>query len=132
MKTIQEIQNEQKDKLSKIFEDLGIFFAFTQTRFNEMKQDGVTYVDGGYGMIIPKDNAQKWKERFDEYSKEGEIEYSTNVPMNEYIKYELNNHECFYTGDYSEALGAVQAYYPDCTIDDVRAVYQEEYKNANL
>lgn len=132
MKTIQQIKKEQQDKLSKMFDDLGIFFAFSKEQLNEKKQDGITYVNGGYGMIIPKDNSQKWKERFDEYSKEGEIEYANHIPMEEYILYELNNHECFYTGDYSEALEAVQVYYPSCTIDSVRAVYQEEYKNADL
>lgn len=37
MKTIQQTKKEQEDKLSKILDDLGIFFAFSQDQFNEKK-----------------------------------------------------------------------------------------------
>lgn len=123
MKTIQQLKNEHEDKLSAIFDKLGIFFAFSDWQFDEQKKEGVEYIGGGYGMVLPKANVDEWVRMFDEHTKQCEKDYADNVPLEEYIKYELANHECYYTSEYSEALEPVQLFYPDCTIEDVRKVY---------
>lgn len=54
--------------------------------------------------------------------------------MDDLIKYELTNHECYYTGDYSEVVNIVHSYYdmPINEIDNkVKEVYYHE-KNKNM
>lgn len=128
MKTIDEIRKEQERRLSALYKELGIFFAFSQSQFNEHKKEGVTYVDGGLGMIIPKKNVKTFWEKFDKLSNEIISEFNANVPMDDYIRYELANYECFYTGNYGTIIEEVQAYYKQCTIEDIKRVY---YKYVN-
>lgn len=82
-------------------------------------------------MIIHKQNVEEFKKRFKEYSEEGEKEYAKNIPLDDYIQYELYNHECFYTGNYSEALNSVQCSYPHCSIEDVKRVFYLELPNTD-
>jgi hypothetical protein len=49
--------------------------------------------------------------------------FRENIDMKEYILYQLNNHECFYTGDYVEVLELVESIYPTCTMEDIRQVF---------
>ena len=126
MKSISELKKEQQDKLSAIFEKYGIFFAFSNEQFNSQKKEGVTYVRGVGGMLIPKENAKDFVDAFSRYSKDCETEYQEHVSMNDYIAYELVNNEAWYTGDISVAFEAVQILYPECTIEDVRRVYENK------
>lgn len=123
MKTIQEINKEQEGKLSALLDTCGIFFAFSNEQFESNKKEGVRYVRGYHGMIIPKDNVKLFERKFDEYCEEKDTMFRENIDMKEYILYQLNNHECFYTGDYVEVLELVESIYPACTIEDIRQVF---------
>lgn len=128
MKTIKEIQKEQIVKLSALFKELGIFFAFSQEQFNEQKKEGVVYVSGDFGMVLPAENVKAYYDRHKKLIDEETEELKANVPMDDYIRYQLANHECFFTGDYEEILEFVQAFYTHCTMEDIRRVY---YKYVN-
>lgn len=133
MKTINELQKEQNEKMSALFKELGIFFAYSQSQINEQKKEGITYVDAGMGMIVPKQNVKNFWEKFDKLSEEMIADFKANVPMDDYIHYELVNHECFYTGNYGKIIEQVQTLYSQCTMEDIRRVYykhvDEEIQN---
>ncbi|MFV0331941.1 MAG: hypothetical protein ACK5KL_19290 [Dysgonomonas sp.] len=131
MKTISEIKEAHQNKLSKLFESLGIFFAFSKEQFEQSRKEGVVYADGGYGMIIPKDNVQEYLQRVQELAKEVETEYAENIPLDDYIEYELHNHEAFYTWSTDDAFEAVKQYYPNCTSDDMKRVFNKVSKSLN-
>ena len=123
MKTIQEINKEQEGKLSALLDTCGIFFAFSKEQFESNKKEGVCYVRGYHGMIIPKNNVKLFERKFDEYCEGKDTMFRENIDIKEYILYQLNNHECFYTGDYVEVLELVESIYPTCTIEDIRQVF---------
>ena len=129
MKSISELKKEQQDKLSAIFEKYGIFFAFNAKQFNQQKEKGVKYVSGNMGMIIPKDRVDDFHAAYQQYSKECVAEHQKHIPMDNYIAYELANYEALYTGDMTEAFGAVQAFYPECTLKDMWRVYKDQRNN---
>lgn len=39
--------------------------------------------------------------------------------MEDLIEYELINHECYYTGDFSEILDIVHSYYKNLSMEEV-------------
>lgn len=48
--------------------------------------------------------------------------------MNDLIKYELTNHECYYTGDYSEVEDIISSYY-DMSKDEIHDKVKNVYMN---
>lgn len=128
MKTIDEIKKEQEEKLSALFKELGIFFAFSQEQFDSHKKEGVTYVAGDLGMILPKENVKAFYDRHGKLIDEEIAQLKANVPLDDFIRHELWNHECFYTGNYGEIFELVKAYYAQCTMEDIKRVF---YKHVN-
>lgn len=128
MTAISQIEKERETKVSAMFEELGVFFAFSNEQFEKSRKEGVTYVQMPYGMIAPKENAQRIHEAFDRIHNQTQASFKQQVPMEEYILHELWNHECFYTGNYSEILDQIQLYYPECMIQDIRKVFYENNK----
>ena len=103
----------------------GVFYAFSNKQFVEgliregYIDEGQTYEDfkkkgikiyadghGGYGTKEALDN------RFKKYL-EIDKEIKENCTPEEIFQYEYHNHECGYTGDYSEALELTNEYFPD-------------------
>ena len=123
MKTITQIKDEEQKKLSKLFDSLGIFFAFSNEQFNAGKKQGVNYTTDGRGMIIPQENTKIFLQSFLAILKETNVEFNNNIKMDDYIYYELGNYECYYTGEYEEVFELVKKIYPQCTMKDVKRVY---------
>lgn len=121
-----EIDKEREVKYSAILDELGIFFAFGQAQFDEKKVEGVTYASGAYGECIPKDNVPEYLKRLKALGEETKKAFADNVDMDEYIAYELSNHEAFYTGEIKDAMSAVIWYFPDVTREDMWRVYRAE------
>lgn len=122
--TIKQIHEEQQKKLSIMFEEFGVFFAFSKQQFEQSRKEGVEYVSGFAGMIIPKANVKLMYERLDRIHEEVTALMREHIPIEEYILYELYNHEAFYTGEVDEVLKLAKSYYPDCTLEDIYKVYQ--------
>lgn len=121
--TIEQIHEERQKKLSTMFEEFGVFFAFSKQQFAQSRKAGVEYVSGFAGMIIPKDNVKFVHERLDRIHGEVAALMREHVPMDKYILYELHNHEAFYTGEVDEILELAKSYYPDCTLEHVLKVF---------
>lgn len=128
-KSHQEIDKEREVKYGRILDELGVFWAFSDEQFNEQKVAGITYVSGAYGECIPKENVQTYLTRIKELVEETKKAFTESVNMEDYIRYELANHEAWYTGDISDAMSAVLPYFPDATEVDMWRVYRANKKD---
>ena len=126
VKSISELKKEQQGKLSAIFDRYGIFFAFSTQQFNEQRKGGVTYARGTGGMLIPENNVDDYRAAICQHVKDCDAEFRKHVPLDNYIAYELANHEAWYTGSVSAAFSAVRGAYPECTLDDMWRVYKNK------
>jgi hypothetical protein len=104
-----------------LFEKLGVFFAFSPQQFQEARKDGVKYVTLGHGLVCPKEHAEQVAEGVEQIHVQAVAQRMQDYTKTEIIEYELGNYECYYTGDWGDALDALQVY--GYTGEDVRAVY---------
>lgn len=119
--TIRDLKQELQDKMTKLFDDYGVFFAFSKDQFDKQKKDGVKYLDGGAGMLIPKDIAKEFQDEYNKLYLDFDNKILSDKELkNKYILYQLLNHEAFYTGDYYETFERLGKGY---TIEEVKAVY---------
>jgi hypothetical protein len=121
-----------QDSLKELNIKYELFYAFNKEQFDEAlkirnRKDLGFYVNISYGAYIPN----KFKE---EYKKELDILYKKSIQIDieengkdKIILRELNNHECFYTGEIDDAVDAVHKY--GYTSDDVYKIYKKELKN---
>jgi hypothetical protein len=122
--TIQEINKQTEEKTTKLFNEMGMFFAFSNKQFDEQKKEGVVYVNFGMGGICPKENAEKCNQELNKIV-DWKIEEMKKISPDFLIEYELSNHEAYYTGDIEEAFQALKHY--GFTRQQVRAVYKKTY-----
>lgn len=98
----------------------GIFYAFSDKQFEEgMKQCGYTQADIDSGRIV-KDGIGGFgtREAFDRRNKFYNEVYErikNECTPEEIFEAEFSNHECGYTGEWTEALEVVREYFPDYT-----------------
>jgi len=103
------------------FKKHGAFFAFSNKQFDEKKKAGVTYVRMGAGLLCPKDNAAKLDAKLDAVYKEGVAADVAENGIDAIISRELANHECYYSGDWTDAAEALDAY--GVTEEQLRAAW---------
>ena len=115
------LQNYITDKQTALFTELGAIFAFSNEQFHTQKQEGVTYVSLGAGLLVPKDNVKSFKEKHKIIIDEGIAQDIKDNGKENIIKRELDNYECYYTGDYTDCVEALDSY--GFTEDDIRAVF---------
>lgn len=124
MNAIYKIKKERQNKLSAAMEEVGMFFAFSDTQFEESKTpliEGDKYLSLGSGTYLPKSNLDKWKEKTEIINKWfiNEVEQQRE----DYIRYELSNHETYYTGDIDSAFEALEGNF---SREEVQAVFNIE------
>lgn len=123
------MKSERQDKASSIINSLGIFFAFSADQINTSKVDGVKYVGAGSGMFIPADNVKAYIKETGKLSQYFTEKFQKVVPIENYILCELWNHEAFYTYSMQDTFEAVKNVYPECTIEKITEVFNEERQN---
>ena len=128
---IQDLNKLREEKLSAILEKYGVFFAFSNEQFLENKtplKEGEKYVSIGAGGYLPKSNAclfsDEWEALDVWYKKtlKDDKKEAENA-----ILYELNNHECFYTWDYSEVVKLFDGIYTEKQIKSVFNKFAKSY-----
>lgn len=82
---------------------------------------------GGYIHISNKD---KYKNFFNVVAPKLKKDFISKINMDDLIKYELTNHECYYTGDFSEVVEIVHSYY-DISADEIYDKVKNVYTNKN-
>ena len=108
MKYLSEYTNEP---ISQALEEFGGFFAFSNDQFQENAKEGVKYCRvGRSGLIAPKENARALVSRMTEIYKEARAKDIEDHGLEGVIKRELSNYECYYTGDPTEAIEALEPY----------------------
>ena len=125
------LTNEMEAKTSEALEAHGVFFAFSKKQFEENKttlEDGDKYIDIGSGSFLPCSKADYFFKQiedntiwFDSQIKEQGLEETE-------IDYELENHECYYTGSIDSAIDALGDKY---TRAKVLAVYRKNRDSHN-
>lgn len=128
-KNISEIKSENQKRSDQLFKDCDVFFAFSNSQFNESKtplQEGEKYVSIGGGGYLPKSKYAALDAGIDDIEKWYKNELKKNKARKANIAYELANHEAYYTGCINSTLDALGN---DYTIEEVREVYRKELKN---
>ena len=131
MQTYQQIKQKHQEAYNKIMDDSGVFWAFSNEQFAEgleklktsgqlLPGDKLARVTGGG--LVPSKNADKMMELLKQADKTQKQKLKqAKQAKNEAILYELQNHECFYTGDYSPVIDIFKGIY---TPADIKKVYQ--------
>ena len=114
MKSLGELRAERESRVSELFKRVGLFFAFSNKQFEENKtplREGDKYVATSYGGYLPKGNVEEYRAGMREIDEwyDGEID-AANLGDEE-IRYELNNHECYYTGDPTDVVEMFEGRY---------------------
>ena len=111
-------------KQTKLFDELGIFFAFGKDQFDKQKQDWVKYVSFDSGMLCPKANVDTFLKK---HKKIIANAIKTDIKENwaeAIIRRELANHECYYTWRIEDAVAALKDYWYD--YDKILKVYKNK------
>lgn len=112
----------------------GIFWAFSNDQFDENKthKDAPDneYISIGAGGYIHKSNIDKYKYFINDIAPKLKADFVSKINIDDLISYELINHECYYTGDYSEVVDIVHSYY-DMPIDEIYNKVKNVYMNKN-
>ncbi len=125
-----------KDEYDKNYNDelknAGVFWAFSNNQFDENKtyKDAPDneYISVGAGGYIHKSDKHKFENFVKVIAPKLKADFVSKIEMNDLIKYELINHECYYTGDLSEVVEIVHSYY-DIPIDDIYDKVKNVYMN---
>lgn len=129
MKTLIDIKKEYQTKNEQLFKDCGVFWAFSTEQFHENKtplQEGEKYVSIGAGGYMPKSKVEQLRKGMAELKKEERAEVRKSKLWYQEISYELNNHECYYTGNISPVVEMFSGTY---TEKKIREVFNAERAN---
>lgn len=121
---------EHNDQISALLEKHGVFFAFSQEQFDKAKKPDTEYVRIGSGAICPKVNVAAFNTEMDTLIEAQKQDTLSRYSKYDIIKYELANHECYYTGDIEEAEDALSDF--GFTRDEIMEVYRAERNNQDL
>lgn len=126
MNSIGELKQIEQTKLSEIFKECGVFWAFSNEQFEENKttlEEGDTYVSIGAGGYIPKSKKDLYKNKSIELNAWYRLEVSNmENGIEKEIEYELCNHECYYTGDIDVVVDIFSGIY---TVKQILEVYHK-------
>lgn len=116
-----EVKRQEQEKYNELLNSCGVFWAFSNKQFLENKtplKDGEKYVSIGAGGYMPKGNFDKFIQGTKDIEKWVKIAVKECTDA---ILCELNNYECFYTGDISDAMPRLKEL--GYTVSEVKKVY---------
>lgn len=124
---LQELKKQKEDKITQLIKDVRMFFAFSTQQFQENKtekEESEKYVHIGVGAYLPKSQVENYISGIENINKWYKATIKGNKLRKQEIAYQLNNYECYYTGDISDALEALGSEYTEA---EVMAVYRENH-----
>jgi len=130
----QQMKMEQSKRHNENITKSGVFFAFNKEQLHEgIKKyplsEGEKYVSIGMGGFIRKNQLNGFKEQNKVIQEWARVENkkirTQKTEAEKAILYELNNYECFYSGDISDAMDVLkeQGY----TREEVQKVFKKNY-----
>jgi len=99
-----------QDTISKVLDQYGAFFAFSNKQFEESRKEGVKYVDLGAGLIAPQGTGKKIAAGIEAATKEGVAADKKEKTNKEIIWDAFANYECQISCDTSDAVEALDGY----------------------
>lgn len=111
-------------------EDVKMFFAFSNEQFNKNKtplKEGEKYASIGAGAYMPASNLPLYKDCMIEIDNWYKSQVKSNNLRKKEIEYQLNNYECYYSGEIDDVINAM----PECSIEEIREVYQKTKRKFN-
>lgn len=132
MKTIQEIKEEAQKMYSKVSNECGLFWAFSDEQFNENKtplKKGEKYVSIGAGGYLPKGNINNLLEGWENVEKWRKKETKLLKDATKAILFEINNFEAFLSNDLSPVFEVFKGIYSE---EIIRDVYNKYYHTFNF
>jgi hypothetical protein len=126
----QNIKKEKEKMTTELFKECGVFFAFSDKQFEENKtplKEGEKYVSIGGGGYLPKGKVDAFMKGMKAINSYGKQKVKKGNLQESEILYELQNHECFYTGDISDVVDLFEGTY---TVKQIRDVYNK-HREAN-
>lgn len=130
IKDFNKAKKEYDEKYNKEFNKTGVFWAFSNEQFEENKTHKNApdneYLSIGLGGYIHKSNKEKLDNFYKVIAPKLKKEFTNNININDLIDYELANHECYYTYDYSNVIGLVQ-YYFDMDSNEVFEIVKKRF-----
>jgi hypothetical protein len=106
---------------TKLFNEMGVFFAFNQDQFNESKVEGVQYSFFPAGMVCPREKALDLIKNLEMIHEQGIAQDIAENGKEAIIERELCNHEAFYTMHMFDTTKALEGY--GITYDEVQTVF---------
>ena len=107
MKNLNEYTEKEQ---TKVFNELGAFFAFGQKQLDEQKKEDIIYLNLGSGLICPSSKANELIDRIEDIHKKAINQRLEDYGIEKIIQYELSNYECQISMDYSDAFDVLQDY----------------------
>lgn len=95
---------------TKLFNDLGVFFAFSNSQLEEKRVEGIEYCTLGSGLIVPVGNEQAVIDGMEIIHRNAIAKDIEENGKAQIIRRELFNHECFYDGDVNRCFEALEDY----------------------
>lgn len=119
-----------QQKVNQLMNDCQVFFAFNDQQFSEgqskhpLINEGEKYARLQGGGFYPNRFKEQLFKGFDDISKweKAEKRAMKQEKREACILYELNNYECFYVGDITDALPVLL---PHFKLEEIQAVYQK-------
>ena len=99
-----------EEKTTKILNDNGAFFAFSNKQFKERKKEGVLYSRLYGGLIAPKENVKKIFIELDKINKEGIKQDMKDNTKKRIMWREFANFECQFEMNPERALESLEDY----------------------
>lgn len=121
------LSNYIDEATTKLLNDNGAFFAFSDKQFDEAKQPNVKYSHLFGGLICPEQNTKTVLDGLKNITQEGIKQDIKENGINNIIIRELANHEAYYTGDITDTANYLAAY--DITAEQIIVVYNQEKQN---
>jgi hypothetical protein len=124
MKKYTALKKEKQTKFDTLLKDCKVFFAFSNEQFETNKtelKEGEKYISIGAGGYMPKSYIQTYLDGSKDIEKWYKKSIKEGKQQDAEILYELNNHECFYTGSIDDIL------YLPYTREQIMKVYNENY-----
>lgn len=127
-----DLKKAKDEAISKAIKDHKVFFAFSNEQFEESKtelQPNEKYVRLQGGGFIPELQFNSFIKEMVKVQDDFKKAVEENNLKEKHIIYELQNYECFYTMDPTEAINALSDFYSEKEILEVfyKCVKSGEY-----
>lgn len=106
---------------TKLFNETGTFFAFSDKQYDDHAKEGIEYVSLGAGIICPKENVNALTTGLETINAQGIAQDLAENGKDGVIERELHNYEAFYVGSIRDTLDALADY--GITSEEIRKVY---------